>query len=332
MNKGNQQGVFVFAEMTDSGLHDVSLELVGEASRLAEKLDTFVAAVVIGDGKIDPSETLIKHGADKVLTVWDDRLTYYLTESYATALEQIIKEYNPDVFLLGATPIGRDLAPRLSARVRTGLTADCTKLEIDEETKLLRMTRPAFGGNLMACILCQDHRPQMATVRTGVMEKLPEDKGYKGEIIAFPAKLKNDPVEILEVVKTPPTKMNIREAKVLVAGGRGVADAETFHVLEEIADLLGGTIASSRAAVDAGWVDSDRQVGQTGQTVRPDLYIALGISGAIQHVAGMEDSKMIIAVNQDESAPIFEIADLGIVGDLHTILPTLKEELEKIRQ
>ena len=258
-------------------------------------------------------------------------LAEYVTEPYAKATTAVIKANDPEIVLFGASSIGRDLAPRVSARIHTGLTADCTKLEIDPETKLLNMTRPAFGGNIMATILCADHRPQMATVRPGVMQAL-ESCDKVGEVEKFaveftPADMN---VEICEVVKTDKKSVDITEAKILVSGGRGLGSAEGFAQLKDLADVLGGEIAASRAAVDSGWIEKDRQVGQTGKTVRPDLYVACGISGAIQHAAGMEESEFIVAINKEESAPIFGICDLGIVGDLNKIVPKLTEALKKV--
>ena len=236
--------------------------------------------------------------------------------------------------MFGATAIGRDLAPRVSARVKTGLTADCTSLEINvEENNNLMMTRPAFGGNIMATIVCPDHRPQMATVRPGVMKQLPINRNNIVNVEKLELNIPEDHfnVEILDVIKQVQEKMKIEDAKVIVSGGRGIGTAENFAMLEELADLLGGTISASRAAVDAGWIAKDRQVGQTGKTVRPNLYIACGISGAIQHIAGMEESDLIIAINKDEYAPIFEVADVSVVGDINKIIPQFIEELKKVR-
>ncbi|MDR2654846.1 MAG: electron transfer flavoprotein subunit alpha/FixB family protein [Oscillospiraceae bacterium] len=315
--------------MTDGEVADVGLELLGEAGRLAKAAASTVTALVPGDGSVKPYEKLAAYGADRVVYLQNPALGAYATLPYTRALQKAVEELKPEILLFGASPIGRDLAPRLSARLRTGLTADCTGLEIEAASGNLLMTRPAFGGNLMATIVCGEHRPQMATVRPGVMQRAAK-KDAQAEILEIPVEIPEEDfaVEILETVMNPPSKLNIREAKVLVSGGRGMASPEGFGILEEIAALLGGTIASSRAAVDAGWQPKDRQVGQTGQTVRPDLYIACGISGAIQHVAGMEESGIIIAINKDENAPIFGIADLGIVGNVNSVLPELKRQLE----
>lgn len=277
------------------------------------------------------AQNLIEYGADKVVVVDNELLKQYDTEAYAQALKAIIDDKKPEIVLLGATTLGRDLAPRVSSRLATGLTADCTKLEIDDETKVFGMTRPAFGGNLMATIVCPNHRPQMATVRPGVMQKLPKEEGKKGEIEVLPviidtSKIK---VKILDVVKETAKKVDITEAKILVSGGRGVGSKENFKNLEAVASKIGATVSASRAAVDAGFIEQSRQVGQTGKTVRPNIYFACGISGAIQHMAGMEESEYIIAINKDKDAPMFGIADLGIVGDVNKVLPLLAEELAK---
>lgn len=334
MNLNDYKGIFVFAQQVDNKLNNVALELVGKAKELAKDLNTTVTAVLLGYKLDKEIKDLEKYGADRIICVDNEMLETYMTEPYAHAMYTVIEKYKPEIVLYGATAIGRDLAPRISARVHTGLTADCTKLEIDEETKNLLMTRPAFGGNIMATIECPNHRPQMATVRPGVMQKAAVDANAKAEVIkediAIPAECKN--VEILEVVKVKQEKMNIQDAKVLISGGRGMGSPESFNSLEELADLFGGTVSSSRAAVDAEWVAKDRQVGQTGQTVRPNLYVACGISGAIQHLAGMEESELIIAINKDKTAPIFEVADFGIVGDVHKVVPALVEAVKKVQE
>ena len=331
MSVQDYKGVFVFAQQVDNKITSVSYELIGKGKELANDLGTEVTAVLLGHNVEPLCERLAKYGADKIIVVDDPALEVYTTEPYVHALHQVILAKQPAVVLYGATAIGRDLAPRVSARVHTGLTADCTKLEIDPESKNLMMTRPAFGGNIMATILCPDHRPQMATVRPGVMQKGEVKDGAQAQIEKFEvadlASHKN--VEILEIVKKTAGKMDIQDAKILVSGGRGMGGPENFKLLEDLAEVLGGTISSSRACVDAGWVEKDRQVGQTGKTVRPNLYIACGISGAIQHLAGMEDSEIIIAINKDPGAPIFEVADFGVVWDVHKILPLLTEAVKK---
>jgi len=286
---------------------------------------------------------LAEYGADKVIVVDDPELKEYRTEPYAHALASVINEYKPEIVLVGATAIGRDLGPRVSARVATGLTADCTVLEIgdfpinpvpnqEQKHNQLLMTRPAFGGNTIATIACPDNRPQMATVRPGVMQKIDPIAGAKAEVIEYnPGFTPNNKyVEILDVVKELSDTVDIMDAKILVSGGRGVGSAENFKILQDLADVIGGTVSCSRAVVDNGWLPKELQVGQTGKTVRPNVYFAIGISGAIQHTAGMEESDIIVAINKDETAPIFDVADYGIVGDLNKIVPKLTEELKKV--
>ncbi|MDD2204328.1 MAG: electron transfer flavoprotein subunit alpha/FixB family protein [Bacteroidales bacterium] len=330
MDTSNYKNVFVFIEQREGIIQPVALELLGKASDLAAALNEKVVAVFLGYNITDKAQYLIEYGADQVICVDLPELKDYLTEQYSQAVYQVITNYKPSIVLFGATTIGRDLAPRLSARLATGLTADCTKLEVSEEKQFM-MTRPAFGGNLMATIVCADHRPQMSTVRPGVMQKLQRNSQRKGEIFSFTPKMDASKfkVRILETVKENKGKIDITDAKILISGGRGVGCKEGFAKLQKLADVLGAQVSSSRAMVDAGVMDHDRQVGQTGKTVRPDLYFALGISGAIQHLAGMEESDFIIAVNKDKFAPIFNVADLGIVGDVNKIVPLLTERLSK---
>lgn len=325
--------VYVFAEQRDGELQKVGIELVGKARELADDLGQQVAAVLLGSGVKDKAQELIACGADKVVVVDDVMLEEYVTEPYTKALTAVINAKDPEIVLYGASSIGRDLAPRVSARIHTGLTADCTALEIDEETKLLMMTRPAFGGNIMATIVCEDFRPQMATVRPGVMKALESDASRSGEVEEFKVKFSDADmnVKVRETVKTAHKSVDITEAKILVSGGRGIGSAEKFKMLEELAGVMEGEVSSSRACVDSGWISADRQVGQTGKTVRPELYLACGISGAIQHAAGMENSDFIVAINRDEDAPIFDIADLGIVGDLNAIVPKLAEAVKAVK-
>ena len=333
------KGVFVFAQQVDNVLDGVAFELLGKGKDLAKDLNTDVTAVLVGSGVKGLVDELAEYGADKVIVVDDPELKDYRTEPYAHALASVINEYKPEIMLVGATAIGRDLGPTVSARVATGLTADCTVLEIgnfpinpgpNQKPNQLLMTRPAFGGNTIATIACPDNRPQMATVRPGVMQKIAPVKGAKAEVIEYnPGFTPNNRyVEILNVVKAVKNTANIMDAKVLVSGGRGVGSKENFKMLEELADVLGGTVSCSRAAVENGWLPVDLQVGQTGKTVRPQIYFAIGISGAIQHVSGMEDSDLIIAINKDESAPIFDVADYGLVGDLNKIVPALTKALK----
>ena len=316
MNLQDYKGVYVFVEQRDNHIQNVSLELIGKGKELANTRNTDVTAVVIGKGVSSLADTLAHYGADNVIVIEDDRLGKYMTEPYTKALNEVVEAKKPEIVLFGATSIGRDLAPRVSARVHTGLTADCTSLSIDEETTHLLMTRPAFGGNIMATIICKEFRPQMATVRPGVMQKLDEDKSHKANI------------EILEEVVETKKKIKIEDAKILVSAGRGFGSKENVSLAEDLAKVVGGSVSGSRAAIDSGWLEKDRQVGQTGKTVRPNLYFALGISGAIQHLAGMEESDLIIAVNKNPDAPIFETADLGIVGDINKVLPELTKMIE----
>lgn len=335
------KGVFVFAQQVDNALDGVAFELLGKAKELAGVLNTEVTAVLIGSGVKGLADSLAEYGADRVIVVDDPELKEYRTEPYAHALASVINEYKPEIMLVGATAIGRDLGPTVSARVKTGLTADCTLLEIgdfplnvsegqEQLHNQLLMTRPAFGGNTIATIACPYNRPQMATVRPGVMQKIVPIKGAKANVVEFnPGFTPNDRfVEILNVVKAVKNTANIMDAKVLVSGGRGVGSKENFRMLEELAEVLGGTVSCSRAVVENGWLPVDLQVGQTGKTVRPQIYFAIGISGAIQHVAGMEESDLIIAINKDEDAPIFDVADYGLVGDLKKIVPALTAALK----
>lgn len=320
------KNIWVFCEQRDGQLQGVALELLGVARELAEKTGEKVNAILLGHNVTDKAGELIAHGADGVYVVDHENLEKFVTEPYAQAVTQIAKKYEPSVILFGATSIGRDLAPRLSARLKTGLTADCTKLEMDEEGNLF-MTRPAFGGNLFATIICPDHRPQMSTVRPGVMKKLEADATRTGEVVV--EKIEWDTskfaVTVLEEVKSQKAEANIEEAKILVSCGRGVKNLDSAR---ELAGKLGGTLSASRALVDAGLVEHARQVGQTGKTVRPEAYLAFGISGAIQHLAGMEESEFIVAVNNDKNAPIFKVANLGIVADAEAVFKNLNKILE----
>ncbi|MBR6991389.1 MAG: electron transfer flavoprotein subunit alpha/FixB family protein [Bacteroidales bacterium] len=334
MNLQDYKDVYVFAEQRDGKIQNVALELLGKARELADANNEKVVAMLLGKNIKGEAQTLVAHGADRVLVVDHDLLATYLTEPYTQAITQIIKECKPSIMLIGATTIGRDLGPRVSARNITGLTADATKLEIsDDEAHEFRMTRPAFGGNLMATILCKNHRPQMSTVRPGVMQMMPADPNRKGEIVDYQVQFDEKKIARVKIVKTVKEEKvitDISQAKVLVSGGRGVGTKDGFAKLEALAKELGGEVSSSRAMVDAGVMDQSRQVGQTGKTVRPNLYLACGISGAIQHLAGMEESELIIAINKDKFAPIFSVADLGIVGDLHKIVPMLTERLKNM--
>ncbi|XMB72245.1 electron transfer flavoprotein subunit alpha/FixB family protein [Mycoplasmatota bacterium WC30] len=334
MNKSINQGVLIYIEQRHREIQTVSLELLGIGKILAKKLNTTLEACIIGNGVTSLAKDLIYYGANKVFVVDNPMLEHYVNEPYTKALASVIKEVKPEVVLVGATSLGRDLAPRVSSRVHTGLTADCTKLDIDLENNNLIMTRPAFGGNLMAEIICPNHYPQMSTVRPGVMVQSRRDESLIGEVVVFDAKLtKADMnVEILETVKEKAKKIRIEDANVLVSAGRGVGSKENMKSLYELADIITGEVSGTRAVVDNGWLDKERQVGQTGKTVRPDLYIACGISGAIQHVSGMEDSNLIIAINRNPNAHIFEVSDVGIVGDATKIIPEVIKELNAINK
>ena len=344
MNLAEYKGVYVFAQQVDNEVSSIALELIGKGKDLAKDLNTTVTAVLVGSNVMGLTEILGEYGADRVIVVDDPELKEYRTEPYTHALSSVIEKYKPDVFLIGATAIGRDLGPRVCARIHTGLTADCTQLDIgdfplvptpgkEQKHNQLLMTRPAFGGNTIATIACPEFRPQMATVRPGVMQKLPREAGRKAEIEEFnPGFVPNEKyVEIMEVVKAVSNVADIMDAKILVSGGRGVGSPENFKILDELAEAIGGTVSCSRAVVDAGWKPKDLQVGQTGKTVRPHVYFAIGISGAIQHVAGMEESDIIIAINKDESAPIFDVADYGVVGDLNKIVPVLTQKIKEAK-
>ena len=338
------KGVFVFAQQVDNVISNIAFELIGKGKELAKDLGVEVTAVLVGSDVKGLADQLAEYGADKVIVVDDPELKEYRTEPYTHAIASVIEEFKPEIFLIGATAIGRDLGPRVCARIHTGLTADCTKLDIGDfpmnpvpgrETKhnQLLMTRPAFGGNTIATIACPDFRPQMATVRPGVMQKAPKEAGKKAVVTEFnPGFTKNNKyVDILEVVKAVSNTVDIMDAKILVSGGRGVGSPENFKILDDLAEAIGGTVSCSRAVVDAGWKPKDLQVGQTGKTVRPNVYFAIGISGAIQHLAGMEESDIIVAINKDASAPIFDVADYGVVGDLNKIVPMLTEKIKEAK-
>ena len=319
------KNIWVFCEQRDGDIQNVSLELIGVARELAETTKEKVCAMLVGHNITAKASDLIAHGADEVYVVDDACLAHFVTEQYAQAVTHLSRKYEPSVILFGATSIGRDLAPRLSARLKTGLTADCTKLEINEEGQLF-MTRPAFGGNLFATIICPDHRPQMSTVRPGVMKKLERDDSRRGEVVV--EKVEFDAtkfvVSVVEEVKSEQKAGKIEDAKILVSCGRGVKDITPAY---ELADKIHGAVSASRALVDAGVIEHSNQVGQTGKTVRPEAYLAFGISGAIQHLAGMEESEYIVAVNTDKNAPIFKVANLGIVSDAAAVFKNINKLL-----
>jgi electron transfer flavoprotein alpha subunit len=330
MNLEEYKGIYVFIEQREGVIQNVALELLGQARKLADELNDKVYAMLLGHNIADQAQGLIARGADEVIVVDAPELAEYTTEPYTQAICQIIEDRKPDSMLIGATTLGRDLGPRVSARAATGLTADCTKIEVGKNNELL-MTRPAFGGNLMATIVCKNHRPQMGTVRPGVLFAMDADENRTGEVVNYEVKFNSSKfkVKLLETVKEDTDLIDITEARILVSGGRGIGNKEGFEAMDGLAKTLDAEVSASRAMVDAGYIGHERQVGQTGKTVRPDLYFAFGISGAIQHVAGMEESDLIIAVNRDKDAPIFQVADLGIVGDAKQIIKKLTERLEK---
>jgi len=331
---GQYQGVWFWVEQFRGEAHPISWEMAGKGRELADRLGTTLTACVLGYNMEKVAQQAIYYGADRVFLVDDPSLHIYRTEPYTAILVTLAKKYKPEILILGASTRGRDLAGSVATKLRTGLTADCTGLDIDPETGLLRQTRPAFGGNIMATILCPNRRPQMATVRHRVFEMPEPDTSRQGQII------REEPVMSEEEIATKVVdfiaqegEVNLADAKIIVSGGRGVGGPEGFEPLRELAEVLGGAVGASRAAVDEGWIPYAHQVGQTGRTVRPDLYIACGISGAIQHLAGMRTSKVIVAINKDPEAPIFEVAHYGIVGDLFQVVPaltkSLRERLEK---
>jgi electron transfer flavoprotein alpha subunit len=321
--------VWVFTEQREGILQPVALELLSEARKIASALNAQLCAVLFGKDIQSLVKTLAEYGAEQVLVCDAPEFETYQTEPYTQQLYALVNEYHPEVLFLGATHNGRDLGPRLASRLHTGLTADCTQLEVDPETKELWMTRPAFGGNLMATIICPDHRPQMATVRPGVFkaERQPATHCETVQVLSV-VKAADVLTEIIRIVKEASSEEDITKARIIVAGGRGLGKAEGFELLQQLANKLGATVAASRAAVDAGWISSAHQVGQTGKTVQPELYIACGISGAIQHLVGMNSARIIVAINKDRDAPIFKAAHYGLVGDLYQILPELIKQLD----
>ena len=330
---GDYKGVWVYIEHFENKIRSVSLELLGQARMLADTLGEEVAGVIIGNQVEGLAETVFQSGADKVYLVEDQALAHYNTDGHSAALTNLITTYKPNVILLGATNDGRDIGPRVACRVGTGLTADCTSLSIDEATQLVMWTRPAFGGNIMANILCPNNRPQMGTVRPNVFKRPELDASRKGEIIKVPSTI--DPASIrtkfIGLERIGEASCNLEEAEFIVSGGRGLGDPKYFSMIQDLADALGGVVGASRAAVDAGWKPPLHQVGQTGKTVAPKVYIAVGISGAIQHLAGMSGSDTVIAINKDPDAPIFKKANYGIVGDFKEIVPQLIDQVKKIK-
>ncbi len=325
------KGVWIFAEQREGKIAPVALELLGAGRRLADELKAELSAVLFGSTQ-DEAEELIKWGADKVYHSPDRIFEKFNDEPYSRLLVNLIREHKPEIVLAGATPIGRSFIPRVAARLRTGLTADCTSLEIDKDTGKLLQIRPAFGGNIMATILCPNNRPQIATVRPRVMKKGEYLPDRKGEIIPAPAENLTSRTKVIETVQdASECKVNLQEADIIVAGGRGLGNAKGFNLLFELAETLDATVAASRAAVDEGWIPYRHQVGQTGKTVCPKIYIACGISGAVQHMVGMQSSDIIIAINKNPEAPIFNVASYGIVGNLYEIIPILIKKIKEAK-
>ena len=333
MNIAEYNGVWVFAEQRNGELQKVSLEILGEGRRLADELGVNLTAVLLGYNVGSLADTLGEYGADEVLVADHPQLERYTTDGYTKVLCDLVNERKPGILFIGATFVGRDLGPRVAARLSTGLTADCTSLEVDVTNGDLLATRPAFGGNLMATIACPNHRPQMATVRPGVFSRLTEKRtNFNIENVSIALEASDIRTTVLEIVKANKDIVDIGEAKVIVAGGRGVGSKENFELLQELATTLGGVVGASRGAVDKGWIERDYQVGQTGRTVRTTIYVACGISGAIQHVAGMQESDMIIAINKDETAPIMKVADYAIVGDLNKVIPEMVNRIKEMNE
>ena len=322
------RGVWVFAEQRDGEVQDVVYELLSKGRELADQLDTYLGAVLFGHEVRAQGEILFQHGADRVYLADAPELREFSSDPYTEILTRLIHEHQPEIVLLGATSVGRAFAPRVAVRARTGLTADCTALDIDLEKRLLQQTRPAFGGNIMATIICPDHRPQMATVRHKVLKKNDPDPGRTGELIEVAAAADASRTKLLEVIHELGSQVNIAEADIIVSGGRGLGKPENFALVRDLAAAINGAVGASRAAVDADWIPAYHQVGQTGKTVCPKLYIACGISGAIQHLAGMSSAETIVAINKDPDAPIFDIADIGVVGDLFEVIPALLKALK----
>jgi len=334
VDKSAYKGIWVFAEQHRGVIAPVVYELLGKGRELADQMGEDLTAVLLGSGLEGMSSILISYGADQVIELDDPTLANFCDESYAKALSVLADKYKPSVILAGATVTGRSFIPRVAVQLHTGLTADCTGLEYDPETGNLMQTRPAFGGNIMATIVTANHRPQMATVRHKVMDPLMPDESRNGVVIQESVNLELDEEKtvFLGFEKEKTNLVNITEANIIVAGGRGIKDARNFAMIEELAEALDGAVGASRAAVDAEWIPYSHQVGQTGKTVKPNIYIAVGISGAIQHLAGMSSADYIIAINKDPDAPIFKVADLGIVGDLFEVLPQVIKRIKEIRR
>ncbi len=334
IDKAAYKDVWVYIEHADGQARNVGFELLGEGRKLADSMGQKLAGVIVGDKVEQLVKEVFANGADKVYLVEGKEFAKYTTDAYTAVFTDLITDYKPSVILMGATINGRDLGPRVACRVGTGLTADCTDLGIDEQTGLVAWTRPAFGGNIMATILCPEHRPQMGTVRPNVFKRPQPVFGRTGEVIRVSSTVKPEAIrtKVIEAVQVCTGSCNLEESEIIVSGGRGMGKPENFVLIEELAAVLGGAVGASRAVIDAGWKPHPHQVGQTGKTVGPKVYIACGISGAIQHVAGMSSSDTIIAINKDADAPIFKVADYGIVGDVMEVLPALTEEFKKAKQ
>ncbi|MEN6413231.1 MAG: electron transfer flavoprotein subunit alpha [Veillonellales bacterium] len=334
MDKRDYQGVWVYIEQNNGKAKSVGYELLGQGRKLADALQQKLAAVIVGYQVEQLAKAAFANGADKVYLVEGKEFEHYNTDGYTITFTNLIRTYKPAVVLLGATVDGRDLGPRVACRLGTGLTADCTDLGVDAATKLVAWTRPAFGGNIMATILCPDHRPQMGTVRPKVFKRPIPAESRSGEIIRVPSKVTSQDIrtKFIETIQVCTASCNLEEAEIIVSGGRGLGKSENFALIEELAAVLGGAVGASRAAVDAGWKPALYQIGQTGKTVGPKVYFACGISGAIQHMAGISSADIIIAINKDENAPIFKVADYGIVGDVLEVLPALIQEIKKGKQ
>ncbi|MFG6116775.1 electron transfer flavoprotein subunit alpha/FixB family protein [Halobacillus sp. MO56] len=329
------RGIWVFAEVIDGSIAGVSLELLGAGRKLADKLDVPLAGVLLGDNITHLSEELIHYGADEVYLIDDPVLKDYRTEPFLTGMGKLARMYLPEIILYGATPNGKDIASAIATDLKTGLTADCTMLDVDIEKRLLEASRPAFGGNIMATILCKKHRPQMATVRPKVMKALHPDHTRKGTVFEEKLQMKEEEIrtKVLEIIKGPGKSVDLEGADVIVCGGKGMGDEQGFQLIHQLADTIGASVGGTRDAVEAGWLSHDHQVGQTGETVTPKIYFAIGVSGAIQHTVGMKNSELIIAINKDPDAPIFDIATYGIVGDARAIVPVMIKALgEMLRE
>ncbi len=333
MNLDEYRGVWIFIEQTDGEIAGVSLELLGAGRRLADKLEVPLAGVLLGDGIKALANQVIAHGADEVYVIDHPVLKHYRTESFMKGVIQLAEKYKPEIFLYGATPNGKDLASAVATDLSTGLTADTTMLDVDLNNRLLEASRPAFGGNIMATILCKKHRPQMATVRPKVMKALEADAARTGKIIEETIDLKEEDMrtKVLKIVNEVTKKANLADAHVIVCGGKGMGDEQNFQLLYEFAETIGASVGGTRDVVEAGWLPHELQIGQTGETVTPKIYFAVALSGAIQHVVGMKNSELIIAINKDPNAPIFDVATYGIVGDALEIIPKLTEQFKQLK-